>query len=133
MKITRRQFLQYCTASAAALGLSQLDLLKLEKALAANVCGCEDYGVPHVIWMQGQSCGGCTLSILNRMRTDYPPALLSGPNWTWTPTPLDGPGGLVQDVVDLLVGDAVGALTSPSPGTWPRFPTAISIWTTRAR
>lgn len=118
MKITRRQFLQYCTASAAALGLSQLDLLKLEKALAANVCGCEDYGVPHVIWMQGQSCGGCTLSILNRMRTDYPPALLTD----WTPTPLDGPGGLVQDVVDLLVGDAVGALTAPSPGTWASFP-----------
>jgi hydrogenase small subunit len=73
MKITRRQFLQYCTASAAALGLSQLDLLKLEKALAANVCGCEDFDVPHVIWMQGQSCGGCTLSILNRIRqTTHP-------------------------------------------------------------
>ena len=107
MKITRRQFLQYCTASAAALGLSQTDLLKLEKALAANTCGCEDYGVPHVIWMQGQSCGGCTLSILNRMRTDS------------DPTPL---GTYVQDVVDLLVGDAVGALTSPSPGTWAPFP-----------
>lgn len=114
MKITRRQFLQYCTASAAALGLSQMDLLKLEKALAADVCGCEDYGVPHVIWMQGQSCGGCTLSITNRMYTDYSP----DPN----PTPLDGPDGLVKDVVDLLVGDAVGALTSPSPGTWAPFP-----------
>jgi hydrogenase small subunit len=127
MKITRRQFLQYCTASAAALGLSQMDLLKLEKALAADVCGCEDYGVPHVIWMQGQSCGGCTLSILNRMMTKYPPELLSGASFSWTPSPLDGTtspstDGLVQDIVDLLVGDAVGALTTPSPGTWAPFP-----------
>ena len=37
MKISREQFLQYCTASAAALGLSQMDLLKLEKALAGRV------------------------------------------------------------------------------------------------
>jgi hydrogenase small subunit len=126
MKITRRQFLQYCTASAAALGLSQLDLLKLERALAANVCGCEDYGVPHVIWMQGQSCGGCTLSILNRMQTDYPPALLSDGNWSWTPTPIDGttasPGAPVQDVVDLLVGDAVGTLTGGVRTGWANFP-----------
>ncbi|MBN1841276.1 MAG: twin-arginine translocation signal domain-containing protein [Deltaproteobacteria bacterium] len=126
MKITRRQFLQYCTASAAALGLSQLDLLKLEKALAANVCGCEDFEVPHVIWMQGQSCGGCTLSILNRMQTDYPPALLSDTSWNWTPTALDGttasPGAPVQDVVDLLVGDAVGALTGGVRPGWAPFP-----------
>jgi hydrogenase small subunit len=47
------------------------------------------------------------------MRTEY----LSNP------TPLDGPGGLVQDIADLLVGDAVGAVTgSPSPGTWATFP-----------
>ncbi|NVM20249.1 MAG: twin-arginine translocation signal domain-containing protein [Desulfobacterales bacterium] len=30
---TRRQFLQYCTTSAAALCLSQIDLLKSDKAL----------------------------------------------------------------------------------------------------
>jgi hydrogenase small subunit len=128
MKITRRQFLQYCTASAAALGLSQMDLLKLEKALAADVCGCEDFGVPHVIWMQGQSCGGCTLSILSRMQTDYPAVLTetkpSGAHWD--PTPLDGttasPGAPVQDVVDLLVGDAVGALTGGVRPGWANFP-----------
>gem|GEM_PF-6425672 len=40
LNITRRQFLQYCTASAAALGLSQTDLLKLGKALATPQAGC---------------------------------------------------------------------------------------------
>ena len=124
MKITRRQFLQYCTASAAALGLSQTDLLKLEKALGAEVGGCEDYGVPRVIWMQGQSCGGCTLSILNRMRTEYPSEYINpSPGVTWSTTPLDGAAGAVQDVGDLLVGDAVGALTGTNPRTgWAPFP-----------
>jgi hypothetical protein len=98
MNITRRQFMQYCTASAAALGLSQLDLLKIEKALASTACGANTHGAPRLIWFQGQSCGGCTLSILNRMRANVTTA---------NPTPLDGASGLVQDVVDLLVGDGV--------------------------
>jgi hydrogenase small subunit len=122
MNITRRQFLQYCTASAAALGLSQMDLFKLEKALAAHGDpNC--YGAPHVIWFQGQSCGGCTYSILNRMRID---ADLSG-DGDW---PGIGPmGTYVQDVVDLLVGDAVGHLALGgartnvgAPNNWAPFP-----------
>jgi hypothetical protein len=34
IKITRRQFLKWLSTSAAALGLSQTDLLKVEKAFA---------------------------------------------------------------------------------------------------
>jgi len=123
MKITRRQFLQYCTASAAALGLSQMDLLKLEKALAdVPPCGC--HGAPHVIWLQGQSCGGCTLSILNRMRID---ADLTGetglgPDGLKSWTGIGPMGTYVQDVVDLLVGDAVGALTTGVRPGWAAFP-----------
>jgi hydrogenase small subunit len=129
MNITRRQFLQYCTASAAALGLSQTDLLKLEKALAAGPCpdGVNDptcYGVPHVIWFQGQSCGGCTLSILNRMRIDVDLTGESGLGGsgeiTWNALP--PMGQYVQDVVDLLVGDAVGALTTGVRTGWANFP-----------
>lgn len=117
MNITRRQFLQYCTASAAALGLSQLDLLKLEKALGATVCGSNDHGAPHVIWFQGQSCGGCTLSILNRMPID---SLKAGHD---VPLALDGPGAPVQDIVDLLVGDAVSFVTGATKRTgWGDFP-----------
>ena len=37
---TRRQFLQYCTASAPALALSQTDLLKSEKVRAQNNIVC---------------------------------------------------------------------------------------------
>ena len=63
MFITRRKFLQYCVSAAAVLGLSQTDLLKLEKALT----DCSSYGAPHVIWYEGQSCTGCPTSLLNRI------------------------------------------------------------------
>jgi Ni,Fe-hydrogenase I small subunit len=118
--INRRQFLKWATASAAALGLSQTDLLKLQEAFAATTCGCEDFTTtgppatiaPHVIWFQGQSCGGCTLSILNRMPVSDDPI-----------AELNSNTGVVKDVVDLLVGDAVGFLTTGAarPG-WAPFP-----------
>jgi hydrogenase small subunit len=58
MGITRRDFLKYCGVSAAALGLSSLDLIRLEEALA-------NPGGPQVIWLQGSSCTGCSMSFLN--------------------------------------------------------------------
>lgn len=58
MRITRRDFLKWAATSAAALGLSQLDMLQLEKVLA-------DSNSPAVIWIQGASCTGCSVSLLN--------------------------------------------------------------------
>lgn len=64
MKITRREFLKYCTASAAALGLQQA-LGPLGRALA-NSSG------PPIIWLSGASCTGCTVSLANRISTSAP-------------------------------------------------------------
>lgn len=58
MGITRRDFLKYCGVSAAALGLSSTDLLQMEELLA-NPSG------PTVLWLQGSSCTGCSMSFLN--------------------------------------------------------------------
>lgn len=125
--ITRRQFLQYCTASAAALGLSQTDLLKLEKALATPQTSCSS-PTPSVIWMTGQACSGCQTSTLNRVvkvAGGYYDAdlvnLLYGASGV-APYPhadvgqgtAADPVGLtlnvVNDAADLLVGDAVRAV-----------------------
>jgi len=62
MGITRRDFLKYCGVSAAALGLSSLDLIRLEEALA-------NPGGPKVIWLQGSGCTGCSMSFLNFINT----------------------------------------------------------------
>lgn len=143
MIITRRQFLKMVTASAAALGLSQTDLLKLEKALALPQTGCLS-PTPSVIWMAGQACSGCQTSLLNRVvdvssdtGTDpkdiglpgnyYDRDMLSalygvgGPN----PVPSDvAELNVVNDIADLLVGDAVGTLVpaiTPRDLTWAAF------------
>ena len=58
MQISRRDFLKYCGATAAAVGLSSTELVLLEKALA-NPDG------PTVLWMQGAACTGCSMSFLN--------------------------------------------------------------------
>jgi hydrogenase small subunit len=62
MKLTRRDFLKMCGISAATLGLSQFDLLRLHEALAND-------SAPPVIWLQGSSCTGCSVSFLNRVRS----------------------------------------------------------------
>jgi hydrogenase small subunit len=65
MAITRRDFVKYCGISAVALGLNSTDLLQMEELLA-NPNG------PSVIWLQGSSCTGCSMSFLNRISTAAP-------------------------------------------------------------
>jgi hydrogenase small subunit len=65
MQISRRAFLNYCQGSAAALGLTAIDLAHLEQALASPTG-------PTVVWLQGSSCTGCSISFLNRISTTAP-------------------------------------------------------------
>ncbi len=65
MIITRRDFLKYCGISAAVLGLSGTDLLRLEELLA-------NPAAPTVVWLQGAGCTGCSISFLNRISTTAP-------------------------------------------------------------
>jgi len=148
LRITRRQFLQYCTASAAALGLSQTDLLKLEEVLATPNTGCSS-PTPSVIWLSGQACTACQISMLNRVAmvtggyydgdmidalystaSPLPPPYPQAPVGTGTPAdPVGLELDVVKDVADLVVGDAVSAVVpqlQPSPGSpragWAPFP-----------
>jgi hydrogenase small subunit len=65
MKISRRDFLKLCGASAGALGLSMTELGRLQKVLA-NEAG------PKVLWLQGSACTGCSMSFLNRISGTAP-------------------------------------------------------------
>ena len=58
--LSRRSFLKYCGATAAALGLGPGELLTLRQALA-------DPSAPSVVWIHGSSCTGCSVSFLNRI------------------------------------------------------------------
>ncbi len=55
---TRRDFLKWTGRSAAALGLSELGLSRLNQALAAE-------SSPPLIWLHGSSCSGCSIAALN--------------------------------------------------------------------
>ncbi len=55
MRLSRRDFLKLAGAVGVA---STIPTATLEKALAGN-------GDPRVIWLQGQSCTGCSVSLLN--------------------------------------------------------------------
>jgi hydrogenase small subunit len=59
MKISRRSFLKWCTVSATALGVTQLELDRLESVVLAAET------TPPVIWLQGSGCSGCSISLLN--------------------------------------------------------------------
>lgn len=105
MFITRRDFLKYCMASAAVLGLSDLEILKLKEAFATQT-GCNSYGAPHVINLSGQACSGCQVSLLLRNMD---------PNETVPELTV------VQDAVDLLIGDPLrwlSGLTVPPRTGW---------------
>lgn len=83
MDISRRAFLKYVGASATALGLSAADLGLLKDALA-------NPAAPTVLWLQGSSCVGCSVSLLNRVSATAPATvddlLINSINLAYHPT-----------------------------------------------
>ena len=61
LRITRRDFLKYCSVAAGALGLSAGTMMKLDNALAKSW---QNDGLP-VVWISGAACTGCTVSLAN--------------------------------------------------------------------
>ena len=59
MQISRRQFLKYVSAAAATLGVTQTEFANVLQTLAL------DGAVPRVVWLAGQACTGCTMSLAN--------------------------------------------------------------------
>lgn len=62
MKVSRREFLKWCSASAVAMGLNKMDIVKLESIVMAAET------TPPVIWLQGSGCSGCSISLMNTVR-----------------------------------------------------------------
>jgi hydrogenase small subunit len=70
MEISRRDFLRYTVASAAALSLSAVHLTRLQDALAGATS-------PAVIWLSGSGCTGCSVSLLNAVSPTIDQVLLN--------------------------------------------------------
>jgi hydrogenase small subunit len=97
VSITRRDFLKYCSISAAALGLTASDLLHMEQALANPTA-------PTILWLQGASCTGCSESFLNRFSTTAPTTaadtLINSVNLAYHPNLMSIAGQGAVDVIN---------------------------------
>ncbi len=61
-KLSRRDFVRLCAGSAAAISMTGFLAPYMSEAVAA--------GAPSVIWIQGASCTGCSISLLNTVHPD---------------------------------------------------------------
>lgn len=97
MELTRRDFLKATAAVAGALGLRGAGLLPLQRALALEA---EDGGVP-VVWLQGQSCTGCSVSLLNSIHfTSIDDLLLNSLDVDFHPSLMAGAGDLAVSAAE---------------------------------
>jgi len=84
----------YCTAAAGALGFTTSRLTELQKVLALE-------GGPSVVWLQGQCCTGCSVSLLNTIHyTTIDDLLLNTIDLEFHPTVMAGAGDLVVSAAE---------------------------------
>ena len=95
MQISRRDFLKYAGASAAALCLSRLELDRVEEVFASS-------DSPPVIWLVGSGCSGCSVSLMNAVSPTIDDVLLNTISLKYHPT-------LMTAVGDLAVSAATSA------------------------
>lgn len=68
-KLTRRNFVRLCAGGAAAISMSSYLAPFIKEAAAAGE-------LPPVIWIQGGSCSGCSVSLLNTVHPNIEQVLL---------------------------------------------------------
>lgn len=130
--ITRREFIKYCMASSAALGLSPSVVGKLGEALAAG-----GEGLPSVIWLSGASCTGCTVSLANRFVpsgpvTDVADLLINYINLAFHPNLMAAAGDqAVQNLRNVASGDFILAVEGGVPTVFGGR--TCTLWTENGR
>ncbi len=98
MKVDRRTFLKDAGLLAAALGLGPAWSPRLARALA----GLADERLP-VLWLQGQSCSGCSVSLLNSERPGPAELLTRYLSLSFHPTLSAATGATAREAVDRAV------------------------------
>ncbi len=117
--ISRRSFIQLCTAMAVALGLEGKYGLPMARAAAAAV------GKKPVVWMQGQGCTGCTTSLLSSFDPGPAEIVLDLLSIRFHPTIMAGAGEVAVEAWREAVaqGGYLLVLEGSIPTADPRFAT----------
>ena len=63
--LSRREFVQLCAATGATLSLTELIKPEIIEAFSGPAGG-----LPPVVWIQGGSCSGCSIGVLNAVSPD---------------------------------------------------------------
>lgn len=63
--LTRREFVRLCGATGAALSLTEIIKPEIIEAFSGPAAG-----KPPVVWLQGGSCSGCSISLLNSVQPE---------------------------------------------------------------
>ncbi len=84
MSVSRRDFVKLCSGTVAGFGVSQMFNPSIIQALTK--------GAPRVIWLQGLSCTGCSISILNAMHPSIADVLLKVIQLEYHPTLMGSSG-----------------------------------------
>jgi hydrogenase small subunit len=91
--ISRRDFLKYCAATAAVLGLSELEFTtKVAQAMEASS------KKPAVMWIAGQDCAGCTISFSGILNPPAASIILDKISLRYHETVMAASGGLSEQV-----------------------------------
>ncbi|HWP95672.1 MAG TPA: hydrogenase small subunit [Syntrophomonadaceae bacterium] len=100
-KLSRRDFLKLCAGSAAAVSLSGYLAPFMAQAVAD--------GAPPVIWIQGASCTGCSISLLNTVHPDIKEVLTKVISLTYHPNVMAAAGDMaIKNMYDVAAANPKG-------------------------
>jgi len=114
MAISRREFLRYFGGGAAGVVLSQSYLPWLVKTLEAAT-----KGEPPVIWLQGQCCTGCSVSLLNTVHPSIAEVLLKIISLGYHPNVMAGSGDLAISAMEKIYKESAGSYILIMEGAIP--------------
>ena len=97
MSLSRREFLRIMGGSAAALSFPGVVLQGCKKALEKVTARTP------VIWLQGQSCSGCSVSLLNKLNPDIATVITEYISLNFHQTIMGGTGHVAVNVLEEAV------------------------------
>jgi len=112
-KLSRREFLRLALATGTAAGAANLGMGSIAQALAATPA------LPPVIWLQGQSCSGCSVSVLNATYPDIAQVITQVISLKYHMTVMAGTGDASTQAIDETLAKKKGQIVLVTEGSMP--------------
>ena len=114
MSLSRREFVKLCTATVAGLGVSQMFHPAIVQAMK------EGAKKTPVIWIQGQGCTGCSVSLLNTVHPSIKEVLLDIISLEYHPTVMASEGEMALEHMYEIANKFAGKFFLVVEGAIPR-------------